>query len=70
MDHPMIMEIEATGYPYGYENNFVGTDSLGYEIYRGDKVLMLNDEYFVEHELMYETREVLQRLGADYKIAK
>lgn len=69
MDHPMILEIERTGYPYGYENDLRGTDSLGNEIYKGDKVYVLNDEYFLADELTPQSTEILEMLGADTKEA-
>lgn len=69
MDHPMILEIERTGYPYGYENDLRGTDSFGNEIYKGDKVYVLNDEYFLSDELTPQSIEILEMLGADVKEA-
>lgn len=69
LEHPVITQINKMGYPYGYENDYKGTDSLGNEIYEGDRVLVLNDEYFVEEELFEETKEVLEMLGAEYQTA-
>lgn len=70
MDHPIVLEIQRTGYPYGYENDFMGEDSLGNEIYKGDVVYVLNDEYFLADRLVEETKEVLEMLGAVTKCAE
>ncbi len=70
MDHPMLLEIQRTGYPYGYENDYMGEDSLGNEIYKGDRVYVINDNYFLADSLVEETKEVLEMLGAITKCAE
>lgn len=66
MDHPMIVEIERTGYPSGYkEPKHIGTDTLGYDLYEGDEVLILNDEIFHIESILLETVEALEAVGAE-----
>ncbi|HLR43064.1 MAG TPA: hypothetical protein VK067_07485 [Pseudogracilibacillus sp.] len=71
MDHPVIREIEATGYPMGYkEQEHLGIDALGTEIIEGDVLFRLYDEVFVESEISYDAVDVLKTLGATREIAK
>ncbi len=71
MDHPVIREIEATGYPMGYkEQEHLGIDALGTEIMEGDVLFRLYDEVFVESEISYDAVDVLKTLGATREIAK
>lgn len=71
MDHPVIKEIERTGYPAGYkEPQHLGVDAMGVEVLAGDVVFRLNDETFVESEISYDAREILKMFGATREIAK
>lgn len=71
MDHPVIREIEATGYPMGYkEQEHLGIDALGTEIMEGDVLFRLYDEVFVESEISYDAVDVLKTLGATREIAR
>jgi hypothetical protein len=70
LEHPLIKEALLIGYPYGYENDYMGDDALGNEIYKGDEVFYLNDEYFLKDALSSDATEILELLGAETKIAK
>lgn len=69
MDHPVVAEIERTGYPIGYQNNVVGTDALGNELYKGDSILQIDNEKFLVDELTPQSIEILETLGAYRKNA-
>lgn len=70
MDHPMIRQIELTGYPSGYDRKYIGTDALGNEVYEGDQILVFEDEMFLVDDLTYQAEEILEIVGAVRKIAK
>jgi len=70
MDHPLVKQIERYGYPSGYEERkYYGVDALGNEVYKGDEILVYEDEFFLVEALISETIEVLEIVGAERKIA-
>lgn len=69
MNHPMIEEIEVTGYPLGYTETGYGMDSLGNEVMEGDEILVFEDEFFLVDELTSQTIEALEVVGATHEIA-
>ncbi|MBX0358945.1 hypothetical protein [Halobacillus sp. Nhm2S1] len=70
MNHPVLDQIERTGYPVGVpEPDHYGLDGLGNEVFSGDEIYVLNDEFFLKETLMQESREVLETLGAEEKKA-
>lgn len=68
MDHPAVVEIMRTGYAEK-EPDVVGSDALGNEVYKGDEILVFEDEIFLTLELSSETIEVLEIVGAEYQTA-
>lgn len=73
MDHPTIQKAMDMGYPYPYSarrQEVVGIDPLGNEVHRGDEILILHDEFYLRSELMQQSIEVLESLGATYVIAE
>lgn len=59
LEHPAITKTELTCYPYSPLREVVGKDPLGNEVYPGDEILMLNDDFFL-----------VETMGASYEIAK
>lgn len=53
MDHPMVMQIEKTGYPnIVSQPEFAGTDVNGNEVFEGDSIVLLpNGEMILEDDL-------------------
>ncbi|MFA1820591.1 hypothetical protein ACDX78_10470 [Virgibacillus oceani] len=53
MNHPMIDQIERTGYPYEMleQPEHSGIDALGTEILEGDKIYIFGDEAVLEENL-------------------
>ena len=71
MEHPMITEIERTGYPkFSGRREEYGVDGLGNEVFTGDEVLVIHEEFFLVEVMGQEAIEVLETLGAVYKTAK
>lgn len=71
MEHPMIDRIQRTGFPiYSPRRQEYGTDALGNETFKGDEILVFEDEFFLVETLMNETKEALEAIGATYEIAK
>jgi len=69
MDHPMIERIERTGIPYSERREAYGTDGLGNEVFPGEEILELEDDFFLVEELSADAKEILEMLGATYKTA-
>ncbi|MGP4061476.1 hypothetical protein [Halobacillus sp. H74] len=70
LNHPVIDQIERTGHPFGIpEPEHYGLDGLGNEVFAGDEIYILNEEFFLKETLMYESRELLKTLGAEEKKA-
>lgn len=70
MDHPVVAEIERTGYPAGYEEReHYGSDVYGNEVYVGDEIFVCNDEFFLIEELISETITALEIAGAERTFA-
>ena len=71
MEHPVIERTERTGYAtYSPKRNQYGNDGLGNEVYQGDEILVLNDEFFLQETLLCESIELLEVLGATHETAK
>lgn len=71
MDHPIIEQIERTGYPkYSDRRECYGSDGLGNEVYSGDEILVIGDEFYLAEELSLDAKEILERMGAGYEIAQ
>ena len=70
MQHPMIDRIQTKGYPFSHRREIVGTDSLGNEVFTGEEIIFFQDEFFLVEELSEDAVEILEMLGADYKVAK
>lgn len=70
MDHPMVERIERTGFPYSDRREVYGEDPFGNEVFAGDEILKLEDEFFLVDELSEQTKEALEAVGATYMIAK
>lgn len=70
MEHPAITHMERTGFPpYSPRREEYGTDALGNEVLVGDEILVLEDEFYLVEELTSQSKEILEHLGATYKIA-
>lgn len=70
MDHPMTMEIERTGYTREFRPNVYGTDALGNEVYVGEEILVLEDEFYLKENLISESIEILNKHGATSEVAE
>lgn len=70
LEHPAITETNLTGYPYSPRREEYGVDGLGNEVYEGDEILVLDDEFYLVEELISDSVEILEIHGAIYKIAK
>ena len=55
---------------YSPKREEYGIDGLGNEVFSGDEILVLNDEFFLRETLLCESIELLEKLGASYAIAK
>ncbi|WP_079480594.1 YqaI family protein [Halobacillus salinus] len=70
MDHPFIEQIERSGFPKEVEeSNQYGIDGLGNEVFAGDEIYVINDEFFLKETLHHDSRELLITLGAEEKNA-
>lgn len=70
LEHPTITRARSYGYPYSDKRQEVGKDPLGNEVYTGDEILVLHDEFYLVQELLPQSIEVLEHHGATYKFAK
>jgi len=70
MNHPVIEQVNRTGYMYSPKREEYGNDGLGNEVFSGDEILVLYDEFFLRETLLCESIELLEVLGASYAIAK
>jgi len=70
LEHPVIEQINRTGYPFSDRREEYGTDGLGNEVFKGEEILVLDDEFFLVEELSMDAIEILEILDADYEIAK
>lgn len=65
LEHPVITHINRTGYPPGMkEPRLLGEDDLGYDIYEGDELMVLDDYVYVKEELSMDAIKILEMLGA------
>lgn len=69
IEDPVIEKVNRTGYPKK-EQEPVGDDFFGNEVFPGDEILVLDDEMFLIEELNVQTKEILKHLGAVEKIAE
>lgn len=70
LEHPAITKTLKTGYPYSDRREMVGTDFLGREVFPGEEILVYGDDFFLVEELPSDAVEILEWIGADYRIAK
>lgn len=69
MEHPMITRMERTGIPYSEKREAYGNDARDNEVWPGDEILCLEDEFYLVEELSPDAKEILEHMGATYKIA-
>jgi len=70
IQHPMITQIERTGYPYSERRGMIWTDGLGREVRRGDAIIEFMGEFYRTNDLSEDALEILQEHGGIHKIAK
>ncbi|GGN64545.1 hypothetical protein [Oceanobacillus indicireducens] len=70
MDHPMVAQIERTGYPFSDRRNDYGVDGLGNEVFTGDEIIEFFDDFYLVEELSTDAIEIMEQHGGVYKIAK
>lgn len=63
-DHPIIENMERTGYPDGVEPKELGEDSLGNKIYQGDEMYYFEDLSFVRDEISMDLERTLELINA------
>lgn len=69
-DHPVIDQLEVWGYPKTTSlSGFVMDDSLNNEIYTGDEYLEYDGEKYLIEPLSSDAIEILEKHGAERKIA-
>lgn len=66
----MINQTNRTSYPYSAQRKLVGTDGLGNEVLPGDPILTIHDEFFLVETLEENSVEILEVLGATYRVSK
>lgn len=64
IQHPIITNVERTGFPYSGRREQYGVDGLGNEVFRGDEIFVLNDEFYLVEELFEQSIELLEQQGA------
>lgn len=52
------------------EPKFFGEDALGNEVFEGDEILVIDDEFFRKEDLSYDAIQILEMFGAVEKIAE
>ncbi|MCG5104405.1 hypothetical protein [Oceanobacillus alkalisoli] len=70
MNHPMITQIERTGFPYSAKREDWGTDGLNNDVYSGDEIIEFDEEIYLVEELSLDAIEILERHGGIHKIVK
>lgn len=70
LEHPEITRTRRIGYPVMNRREKYGIDGLGNEVFTGESILAVNDEFFLVDELFQESIEILEMLGATHEIAK
>ncbi len=70
MDHPMVAQIERTGYPFSDRRNDYGVDGLGNEVFTGDEIIEFFDDFYLVEELSTDAIEIMEQHGGVHKIAK
>lgn len=67
-DHPIIEQIESTGYPANMQEQSCGTDVYGNEVLVGDEIVILpNGELLLEDSL---EDYLMEHLGFKFKTAE
>lgn len=69
LEHPDITRVNHAGYLHPEPKHY-GFDFFGNEVLVGDKILVLDDEFFLKEELLDETIKVLKLVGAEETIAE
>lgn len=67
---PRITRTIRTGYPEPVNDEPYGEDFFGNEVFPGDEILVLDDEFFLKEHLSYDAIEILRHFGATEEIAK
>lgn len=67
MDHPKVAKVMRFGYPD--KDEVYGEDDLGNTVYVGERILVLEFMYFLEHALDDRLKQVFYELGATSVIA-
>ena len=70
IEHPTITKTIRTGYPYSDKRQEYGVDGLRNEVFTGEQILKINDEFFLVDELTEQSIELLELLGAVYENAR
>lgn len=71
LEHPDITRTIRTGYPvYRPRREEYGIDALGNEVFVGEDILVLDDEFYLVEELSCDARRILEIHGASYEIAQ
>jgi len=68
LEHPDITRVRKNGYP-SVEPAFRGIDGLGNPIYENDEILEFDDQIYLVDEISSDAIEILERHGANYRIA-
>lgn len=69
LEHPAITKTMLTGYPEP-EKSLYGIDGFGHLVFTDDEILVFDDEFYLVSELSNDAIEILEKHGADYRIAK
>lgn len=63
IEHPDITRTIRTGYPEPEQKHY-GYDFFGNEVFLGDEILVLDDEFFLKEMLSTDAIEILRHFGA------
>jgi len=63
IEDPRITRINRTGYPETEKEPY-GEDFFGNEVFLGDEILVLDDEFFLKEMLSTDAIEILRHFGA------
>lgn len=61
---PRITRTMRTGYPEPVNDEPYGEDFFGNEVFLGDEILVLDDEFFLKEMLSTDAIEILRHFGA------
>lgn len=69
IEHPDITRTIRTGYPEPEQKHY-GYDFFGNEVFEGEEILVLDNEFFLKQELSQDAISILRYIGVPSKIAK